>query len=103
MGKRLLHLDVLTENILGVQQYQYQNQERRDMEYRRMIDVLKHVMEGELTKRQLYCINAYYFENRTQAEIACEMGIGISAVNKHLKKAKQRLFKVMRYFFQRLR
>lgn len=103
MGKRPLHLDVLTENILGVQQYQYHKEERQDKEYRQMINVLKDAMEGELTPRQLYCMHAYYFENKTQAEIAQEIGIGISAVNKHIKKAKERLYKVMRYFFERLR
>lgn len=96
-------MDLLTENILGVQQYQYQNEENKDTEYKRMITVLKRVMQGELTERQLCCMHAYYFENKTQAMIATEMGIGISTVSKHLKKAKQRLFQVMQYSFQRLR
>lgn len=102
MGKRPLNLDILTENILGVQQYRYGDEEQRDSEYKRMIYVLKKVIEGELTERQQFCMQAYYFENKTQAEIAQEMGIGVSTVNKHLKRAKARLFKVMRYSFQRL-
>ena len=44
----------------------------------------------------------YYFENKKQAQIAKEFGIGATTVNKHMKKAKERLFKVMRYSFQRL-
>ena len=45
---------------------------------------------------------AYYFENKTQAQIAKELGIGAPTVNKHIKKAKERLLKVMCYSFQRL-
>ena len=35
-------------------------------------------------------------------DCAKELGIGAPTVNKHMKKAKERLFKVMRYSFQRL-
>ena len=59
-------------------------------------------MQGELTKRQYDCMYAYYFENKTQAQIAKELGIGAPTVNKHMKKAKERLLKVMRYSVQRL-
>ncbi len=43
---------------------------------------------GELTKRQYDCMYAYYFENKTQAQIAKELGIGAPTVNKHMKKQK---------------
>ena len=67
-----------------------------------MLKVLTKAMQGELTKRQYDCMYAYYFENKTQSQIAKELGIGAPTVNKHMKKAKERLFKVMRYSFQRL-
>lgn len=35
-------------------------------------------------------------------EIAQELGIGVPAVSKHLKKARYRLSRVMAYAFQRL-
>ena len=44
---------------------------------------------GELTKRQYDCMYAYYFENKTQAQIAKELGIGAPTVNKHMKKSKR--------------
>ncbi len=68
-----------------------------------MLKVLTKAMQGELTKRQYDCMYAYYFENKTQAQIAKELGIGAPTVNKHMKKAKERLFKVMRYSFQRVK
>ena len=102
MSKRLLNLDTMTESIFGMQQYQSQNSSQMDTEYRRMLKVLTKAMQGELTKRQYDCMYAYYFENKTQAQIAKELGIGAPTVNKHMKKAKECLFKVMRYSFQRL-
>lgn len=92
----------MTENIFGIQQYQYQNSSQTDTEYRRMLKVLSKAMQGELTERQYDCMHAYYFENKTQAQIAKELGIGTPTVNKHMKKAKERLLKVMSYSFQRL-
>ena len=53
-----------------------------------MLKVLTKAMQGELTKRQYDCMYAYYFENKTQAQIAKELGIGAPTVNKHMKKAK---------------
>ena len=67
-----------------------------------MLKVLTKAMQGELTKRQYDCMYAYYFENKTQAQIAKELGIGAPTVNIHMKKAKERFFKVLRYSFQRL-
>ena len=54
-----------------------------------MLKVLTKAMQGELTKRQYDCMYAYYFENKTQAQIAKELGIGAPTVNKHMKKAKE--------------
>lgn len=95
-------MDTVTESIFGIQQYQYQNDSQTDTEYRRMLKVLTKAMQEELTKRQYDCMYAHYFENKTQSQIAKEMGIGAPTVNKHIKKAKERLLKVMRYSFRRL-
>ena len=92
----------MTESIFGIQQYQSQNSLQTDKEYGRMLKVLTKAMQGELTQRQYDCMYAYYFENKTQVQIAKELGIGAPTVNKHMKKAKERLQKVMRYSFQRI-
>ncbi len=102
MSKRLLNLDTMTESIFGMQQYQSQNSSQMDTEYRRMLKVLTKAMQGELTKRQYDCMYAYYFENKTQAQIAKRIGDWSSYSKQTYEKRKERLFKVMRYSFQRL-
>lgn len=89
MSKRLLNLDTMTESIFGMQQYQSQNSSQMDTEYRRMLKVLTKAMQGELTKRQYDCMYAYYFENKTQAQIAKELGIGSSYSKQTYEKSKR--------------
>ena len=95
MSKRLLNLDTMTESIFGMQS---QNSSQMDTEYRRMLKVLTKAMQGELTKRQYDCMYAYYFENKTQAQIAKELGIGAPTVNKHMKKAKEHMLEMYREY-----
>ena len=79
----------MTESIFGIQQYQSQNSLQTDKEYGRMLKVLTKAMQGELTQRQYDCMYAYYFENKTQVQIAKELGIGAPTVNKHMKKSER--------------
>ncbi len=99
---KLLNLDVFSENILGVKQYEL-GKAQEDREYGRMLQVLKNAMHGELTKRQYDCVYAYFFEDKTQVKIAQEFGLSVSTVNRHLQKAKARLSKILQYCFARLR
>ena len=54
-----------------------------------MLKVLTKAMQGELTKRQYDCMYAYYFENKTQAQIAKELGIGAPTVKQTYEKSKR--------------
>ena len=89
MSKRLLNLNTITESIFGIQQYQSQNNLQMDTEYRQMLKVLTKAMQGELTKRQYDCMYAYYFENKTQAQIAKELAIYRTTVSRMLSQAKK--------------
>lgn len=71
-------------------------------EHRKMLRVLGRAARGELTPRQLECLRLRYGEGRGVGEIAERMGIAPSTVSKHLKKARARLKKIMRYYFSRL-
>ena len=59
--------------------------------------VLGRAMERELTGRQLECIRLYYFEGYKQEEIARLLGVGKPTVCRHLKKARERLERVLSY------
>jgi RNA polymerase sigma factor (sigma-70 family) len=71
-------------------------------EHRRMLLTLKNAAMGELTDRQMVCLRMRYQEGKKVAEIAQELGIQPSTASKHLKKARARLKKVMRYSFPKL-
>ncbi|HHV30988.1 RNA polymerase sigma factor [Caproiciproducens sp. LBM24188] len=76
--------------------------DEEDGEYRRMLWALKRAMDGELTARQKECIRLRYLEGKGVYESAAQLGISAPTVSKHLKKARGRLEKVMRYSFPRL-
>lgn len=66
--------------------------------HRRMLRVLTRAARGELTARQLECVRLYYGEGETVSAIAARLGVTPPTVSKHLKKARRRLEKVMRYY-----
>lgn len=67
-----------------------------------MLEMMRRVMQGELTRRQYDCLYACFLENKTQVQIAAEMGLARSTVNRHIQKGKQRIERVMQYAFRKL-
>jgi RNA polymerase sigma factor (sigma-70 family) len=70
-----------------------------DTEHKKMIKSLKNIINGELTIKQKQCISLYYGDMKKMGEIAKELGIGISSVSRHIKKAKQKVQKTMTYYY----
>lgn len=101
MRHKHLSLDLFTEGLAGVQEYRRSN-EGNDAEYHRMVETLKRAVEGELTERQKDCVRLCYYEGLTARAAASELFIHESTVCRHLKKARQRLGRVLRYSFSRL-
>ncbi|WP_283610082.1 RNA polymerase sigma factor [Faecalispora anaeroviscerum] len=101
MRKKRLSLDQFTESLAGIQEYRRQG-ESADAEYHRMLHTLNRAMEGELTDRQRQCVQLCFFEGLTARQAAQELCIHESTVSRHLKKARQRLERVLRYSFNRL-
>lgn len=101
MRKKRLSLDQFTEGLAGIQQYLRQG-ESADAEYRRILRTLHRAMEGELTDRQRQCVQLCFFDGLTARQAAKELCIHESTVSRHLKKARQRLGRVLRYSFDRL-
>lgn len=87
-----------------MQQYQEnENCLRRGVsEHQRMLRVLHQALGQELTPRQADCVRQYYFEEQRMVDIADNLGIHVSSVSRHLKKARSRLAQVMGYAFERL-
>lgn len=73
--------------------------ESNGAEHRHMIRALKKAARGELTARQLNCVRLFYYEGKSVGEVAETLGITAATASKHLKKARKRLGKVMKYFF----
>ncbi len=46
------------------------------------------VVENCLTGRQKQCLLMYYYENMKLTDIARKLGISVSSVSRHIKKAK---------------
>jgi len=71
-------------------------------EHARMIHAAERAAKGELTARQLQCVRLMYVGGKSVTDIAAELGVAPSTVSRHLKKARARIKKVMRYYFTRL-
>ncbi len=99
MSNRPLILDGFTESLVSFSNYRSKNNEREDTNHKKMIYSLKKIIVGELTPKQQKCIWLYYGERKKMKDIACEMGIGISSVSRHLKRARMRIEKTMNYYF----
>ena len=65
----------------------------------RMLRALKKAACGELTPRQTQCVKLYYGERISQREIAVRLGVAPSTVCRHLAKARERLRRVLAYYF----
>ena len=69
---------------------------------KRLIRTLQEAIEGELTQRQRECLKRYYFDGFSQEEIAGVMGVTPATVSRHLKKARNRLERVIGYAYPTL-
>ena len=58
---------------------------------------LRRVIEQELTPRQRDTILAYYFQDKSIAQIAQERGVNKSTVSRCLKRAEQRVRLCLKY------
>ncbi len=60
-------------------------------------EVLREALSGDLTPRQLQCVELYYFDGRTQKEAGDVLGVNRATVSRHLKRARGRLFRALYY------
>ncbi|MDR1627343.1 MAG: sigma-70 family RNA polymerase sigma factor [Oscillospiraceae bacterium] len=100
MRNKMLSLDNFTESVASVDEFKkILSAQTTDTEHKKMVKSLKNIINGELTAKQKQCIALYYGDMKKMSEIAKELGIGISSVSRHIKKAKQKVQKTMTYYY----
>ncbi len=87
-----------TESLGGMIKYNQKLSSTNEREYKKILNILSKAIEGELTDKQKKCIFLKYYKNLTVTQIACELGVGKSTVSRHIKKAKDRLHKLLAYY-----
>ena len=80
MKKSKLYLDNFTESLAGMETFK-KDLVGNSVWHKKMINLLKKVMEGELTDKQKLCILLYYGKSMKMNEIASELGIDVSCVS----------------------
>ena len=99
MQRKILSLNNFTESFFSVAEYKKEKFDGEDLKYKKMLESLKKVMEGELTERQKTCIAMYYGEKKKMRDIADILGVNTSCVSRCIKRAKNKLTKTMKYYF----
>lgn len=56
------------------------------------------VIDTELTQKQKAAFTEVVMNGRTQTDVAMELGVEVSTVNRHLKSAFARIYKFAKYF-----
>ena len=73
-----------------------------DPAYRHLINAFRIAVRNELTEQQRTYIMAYYYDRLTMEEIAEQFTVNKSTVSRTIKRAEQRLQRVLRYAHPRL-
>lgn len=62
---------------------------------------MKKVIEEELTTRQKQFIVLYYYKQMDMPTIAKECGVNISTVSRTLNRARQNIFRYIKFYFNK--
>ena len=64
----------------------------------RLLRVLRRSMDGGLTYLQRFCVEEHFINNRRQCQIAKELGVAPSTVNRHIRRALEKLRIIASYY-----
>lgn len=100
MTNKIVSLNEFTDKLASIVKFKHIYEcDNKDF-HSKMIKIIKQVSEGELTKRQKQCLFMYYHQNMKMSEISNSLGICVSCVSRHIKKAKLRIRKTLAYYYQ---
>lgn len=71
-----------------------------ETDHSRLRRILMNVIKGELTENQQKMVMMYYFRNMKLQEIADDTGVTVQAVSATLARARNRLYRVLKYYFE---
>lgn len=57
------------------------------------------VIRNELTPRQRQIVTMYYYDGKGVSEIAAVLELDVSTVSRTLKRARERIYTFMKYYF----
>ena len=83
--------------IIGMRNIRFEDYEGPRLPPKTQMQRLRRVIEQELTPRQRDTILAYYFQDKSIAQLAQERGVNKSTVSRCLKRAEQRVRLCLRY------
>lgn len=93
----------IESNKAAFRQWLTQDTNVPDLEYDRMKSTVAMAIREELSPKQQEYLTMYYFDKLTMDEIAKVYGVNKSTVCRTINRAENRIAKVMRYAFPRLR
>lgn len=99
MTKRPFSMDNFTESLISLSLYNKNFFDAEDTNHKKMVESLKKIVNGELTEKQKICILLYYGKMMKMKDISEKLGIDISCVSRHIKRAKIKIEKTMKYYF----
>lgn len=94
-----ISLNDFTDKIAGMNEYNSRFEGDNTQNRKKMLQMIEKVANGELTSRQKECLFMYYAKDMKMCEISDVLGICISCVSRHIKKAKQKIQKTMAYYY----
>ena len=92
--------DTFSDVLFSFQKFEYSKNETNTKEYKKMIKILKEIIEHELTSKQRRCVIMYYKNNMNTIEISSILGVYPSTVWRHIKKSKDKIKKIIRYYYK---
>ena len=93
--RQILHLDDFTESLFFASRRGMGDDNSKPREF--IIEAVRQAMKEDLTSRQKECVSLYYLQGKTMKEIARMMEINTATVSRHLKKARIRLQRSLRF------
>lgn len=83
----------------SAEQYEKSRNDGGNIRKKLMLEMVDKALREGLTKKQQYCVNAYYLEGRDVHQIAQELEISSATVYRHLSRGRRRMKKYGEYFF----
>ncbi len=92
-------LNEFTDNLAGMKNFKAKFTSDNTETRKRMVQIIEKVANGELTGRQKECLFMYYEKGMKMVEISDALGICISCVSRHIKKARIRIQRTLAYYY----